>query len=247
MIISSRLIPAVAAILSISCATTKPRPPQVEAAAAVTACRTTVTTDGVEGIVRHVGGDPARQLWDIDGDGDIEYELRRTLDDRGRVTRLERALADGTVVERVAREWNGARLEAEVGDAFDAKGHAVADGAPDWRRDLVYDGDRLVEERIDQRDAAMLPGIDGTPEFRIVWKHESGHPVSATRFRGERPVATVVNVWRGALLAETRTDFGDDGTIDHVETHTYDERGRLVTSASKGPDGARTLRYAYCD
>lgn len=210
-------------------------------------CNTRIESDGVAGSVRYVAGNPARALWDEDGDGSPDYEMRTTTDAQGRVTVVEKATPTGDVLERVVTTWEGDRVVEELGDVFDARGYQRADGTPDWKIVRRYENGQLVEETIDQRDADMLPGIDGTPDFRVQWENRDGHPLAGTRYHGDRAVAAVANVWQKGRLVETRTDFGADGDVDLVQTYEYDDEGRLIRTHSSGPEGTRVLEHSYCD
>ncbi len=212
------------------------------------ACATSIETNGVMGSVRYVEGDPRRALWDEDGDGSPELEVRTTVDDAGRPAAETRALPDGTVIETVTRTFEGDRLVREEGDRFDERGKAGVDGETDWVRVLEWDGTKLVAETLDQRDAEMLPGVDGEPEFRVEYRFgEGGALTEAVKYRGDEIVAReTLEAPSTGPTERWAIDFGDDGTVDLREDRTHDARGRLVEVRTEAFDGIRVVRHEFC-
>lgn len=211
------------------------------------ACKTTLEHNGVRGMIRYVNENGAvREIWDANGDGATEAQLRKKYDAQGRLTTVERLTADGTVVERVERRYTDDRLTVEETDRYGADGHPGPDGAVDWRRELTWEDGALVRETIDELDAEGLPGVDGEPEFVIDWTVEAGHRTSGKRtHRDGMVVATYALDWSDDRLVSQAIDFGADGTIDQTTRYTW--RGDRVTRVdSAGTTGESIITHDYC-
>lgn len=210
------------------------------------ACKTTITTDTGEGLVRYVRDDTlVRQMWDVDGDGNIEAEVRHQFDTQGRLTTIERADAQGNVVEKITRKYDGLNLVEELGDRWQTDGTPGPDGTPDWRRDLDWRDGVLVEERIDELDEEQLPGIDGEPEFVVRWELEDGKRVRGERAHGDLVVATYALAWEGGRLKAQAVDLGADGRVDEQTTYTW-TGSRVTRVETTSPRGNTVLEHSYC-
>lgn len=244
---SFRILGAIA-ILSAGCASkpgptmqTRPLEPGLGA------CKTQLQINGTTGLVRYVpDGKTTRELWDADGDGSPEAELRKRYDDQGRLVRIERLQPDGTVAERVERTYDGERLVMEETDRWTTEGHPGPDGTVDWRRELHWEQGALVSESIDELDEEGLPGTDGEPEFIVDWSVEDGHRISGTRrHRDGMVVATYALEWDGERLSRQVIDYGADGKVDQDIRYVW--RGDRVTRIeTTGTAGDSVVEHEYC-
>lgn len=208
----------------------------------------TESADGV-GSVKTIDGQPVRELRDLDGDGSAEVEARRHFDAGGREVAVELVHPEsGVAVEMLTRTFDASgRVVVEEHDRWMTDGERGVDGVADVRRTFEYDGDRLVREQIDERDAGGLPGVDGNAEFRIEHEYEDGVRARSVRYKGNVPVQVQHWSWQAGLATEVRIDHGADGTDDEVVAYSYDAAGRLTQTRRSGVRGDSAQRFTWCE
>ncbi len=232
---------------AVACATTKPRPTTATQPfePGSGACRATLKSAQNEGLIRYVdSGEETREIWDTDGDGSPERELRKVHDRQGRVIQIEQFDSTGRVIERIEREFDGDRLVAEKGDRFDEEGRPGPDGSPDWVRQLEWKEGRLVTEYVDETKDG-LPGIDGEPEFVTTWSWENGRQIAGEKRHDGMVVASFEREYSGGRLQRETADWGADGTVDEETVYQYDAQGRVKRMEHRARNGGYIATYAY--
>jgi hypothetical protein len=252
--VKRRFIPPLPSLLLLvlvtasACATAKRKPPVVtypfEPGSG--ACRASIEAPGSTGLVRYVvGPEETREIWDTDGDGNPEREVRKVRDTHGRVVKTEEFDASGTVIQRIEREWDDDHLLAERGDRWGTDGTPGPDGKPDWSRQLEWKQGRLVAEYLDETNAEGLPGIDGDPEFVTKWTWKGSHRVAGEKRHDGMIVAALQREFDSDKLAVEKVDWGADGKVDEETRYEYDGQGRVHRLEHRARGAGFATTYAY--
>ncbi len=194
---------------------------------------------------------------DIDNNGTIEWVTTYHYDGEGLLTHLVLTQSDDTihtttftrdadghtVVEHSKREHNDGS-STDCRDVFTDRELRLAeelvdddcDGMPESTKSVTHNQDWSPVLREEDFDA------DGIIDYRAIFQYDARnnlayqlHEHAALDPNDPSQFTSITATFTAAgKPLEIRTDSGDDGTVDHLDTYTYDRFGNALTRLERG-------------